>query len=663
MEPNLQATDSQEPTEEHVRSQLEAVTRELEELKRRQEDLTRGWGLQLYFQGKDEALRTADQVKPHLLEPVPELSVLPGSDDFHSPNLLIEGENLQTMKSLYKYKGKVDLILTDPPYNVGKDFRYNDKWEVDPNDEDLGKFVAEDDLAKHTKWCRFMLPRLQVMHEMLAPTGVIAICIGQQELFRLGQLMDEVFRDENRLAVINWQTAYATKNDATHVARSTEYVLVYAKNEKRAVTGLTERTDEMDARYSSPDSDPRAWMSGNASAPGAATHPGMVYAIQSPFTGELHYPPQGRCWTFEKPTIKRYLEEWGSPYEAKSLKDGKSPALVLASPLAEARERAKARLAEGRWPRLIFTKGGDGGPRVKNYLEEVKQGKVTDTYWARAGDATEVLVLDDTSWDHEQSGHSQDATKALNAIVGGENVNGMTGVKPLKLIRKVIQIWCPPGGVVLDPFAGSGTTGDAVLRLNKENEDTEGFETLSFVLIERGAPEKGDEYCQSLTQDRLRRVITGDWADGKAGAKAGGATGGEFKYLRLTDIINERAILAADRERMVELVTAAHLGDKDFEPLEAFAGEDYKYLIGRNRTTNEGIYLVWSGAEDAAATSIITEEIDEEIALERERAALTPRHHVYACTFAFQSDDVEFRQIPNALLLKFGLAEDEGYAS
>src|SRR5664280_2707948 len=104
--------------------------------------------------------------------------------------------------------GQVDLIQTDPPYNTGNDLRYNDRWETDPNDRGLGDFISADDAARHTKWMRFMYPRLQLMKSMLKPGGVLAICIDHRELFHLGQLLDELFREDNRLAIINWQKTW-----------------------------------------------------------------------------------------------------------------------------------------------------------------------------------------------------------------------------------------------------------------------------------------------------------------------------------------------------------------------------------------------------------------------------------------------------------------------
>lgn len=125
-----------------------------------------------------------------------------GSEAEQCENLIIEGENLQALVSLYKYRGQVDLILTDPPYNTGQDFRYNDRWDDDPNDPDLGSLVPSDDGSRHSKWLRFMKPRVWMMKEMLRPNGVLAICIDHRELYRLGMLLDEVFGESNRIAIL-----------------------------------------------------------------------------------------------------------------------------------------------------------------------------------------------------------------------------------------------------------------------------------------------------------------------------------------------------------------------------------------------------------------------------------------------------------------------------
>ena len=204
-------------------------------------------GVTLSFHGKRTAREIMRRVRPRQTRTVTRLCV--GSPEDQARNLLIEGENLQSMATLYKYRDQIDLIVADPPYNTGQYFRYNDRWDEDPNDPELGTLVTLEDGSRHTKWMKVMLPRLEMMKAMLKPQGVIAMCIDDNELFHLGMMMDEVFGEENRIAIINWQKSYSPKSDSKHISNATEYVLVYAKDKSVARTGLTERTEGMNSKY------------------------------------------------------------------------------------------------------------------------------------------------------------------------------------------------------------------------------------------------------------------------------------------------------------------------------------------------------------------------------------------------------------------------------
>jgi adenine-specific DNA-methyltransferase len=168
-------------------------------------DADEAGGLRLYYKGQTPPWRIVRRVQPRRQKIEQKLSF--GSEEQQAANLIVEGENLHAMVSLYKYRGQVDLILTDPPYNTGSDFRYNDKWDDDPNDPDLGTLVPAEDGSRHSKWLRFMVPRVWAMRECLRPGGVLAICIDHRELFRLGLVLDEIFGEANRIGIINWQKA------------------------------------------------------------------------------------------------------------------------------------------------------------------------------------------------------------------------------------------------------------------------------------------------------------------------------------------------------------------------------------------------------------------------------------------------------------------------
>lgn len=351
-------------------------------------------------------------------------------------------------------------------------------------------------------------------HTATVPSINFAICIDGRELFHLGTMLDELFRPENRLTIINWQKSYAPRGDNRHVSTATEYVLVYARDEARARTRLEGRTAVMDARYSSPDGD-RQWKGGDLSGPGAKTHQKMVYAIQSPFTGELYYPPFGSCWRPEQKQVLAWMNAYGIEYVLRDIGDGQERAKVISLPddqiaqakavmvkgsLISAKEEATALLKSGPWPPIYFGKKGTGRPQLKVYLEDVKQGKVPITYWA-ADDYTDPVFLGSAS-PHSESGHTQTGLDELDAIVGPGH--SFDTVKPLKLFSEIVQLWCPPDGLVLDPFAESGTSGHAVLLLNKDS----GSERR-FILIEQGRPDRGDPYARSLMADRRRPSASG----------------------------------------------------------------------------------------------------------------------------------------------------------
>lgn len=597
-------------------------------------------GIVMNYTGRTAPWQIIRMVKPKLSKIVKKYSV--GDEVHQAANEIWDGENLSTMVTLYKHRGQVDLILTDPPYNTGEDFRYNDKWDKDPNDPDLGDLVPKDDGSRHSKWLKFMTPRIWMMREMLKPGGVMAICIDHREFYRLGMLMDEIFGEDNRLGIINWQKTYAPKNNVgkkSHVSTSTEYVLVYAKSIERAKTGLLPRTDVMNARYGCPDGDVDAWSPGDLTGRGADTHWGQVYGVQSPFTGTIMWPSEGRCWAIERKKLKAMLEEWGSVYVNKDFGDGRAPCLVIKGSLPKARAEAQKVLDKGSWPQGYWRDQGQGHFRMKVYLKDVKKGVVPMTYW---GDESfdSLDSVESTSWDHEQSGHSQTGLNELSAIVGKDH--NFTTVKPLKLFKKIIQIWCRPDGLVLDPFAGSGTTGHAVIELNAEASANR-----NFIMIEQGNTEKGDHYARSLTADRIKRVITGEFAGGKRSPLPGG-----FRFIELKkEKIDAEAVNALAREEMIDLLLNSYWNkaEKAKSYLQRFPTGTHRHLFALN-AKNEGFFLLW----DSDQPSTLNRDAFKRIVQEAKQAGLASRYHVYATIAPYTGAGIEFYKIPDSVLEHIG---------
>jgi adenine-specific DNA-methyltransferase len=596
-------------------------------------------GIRINFEGKATTRTIARKVRPRILRTLRRYGV--GDPEQQAQNLVIEGDNLQAMATLYRERGRVDLIVTDPPYNTGKDFRYNDRWDADPNDPGIGELVSVDDAGRHTKWMRFMWPRLAMMRSMLKPGGVLAICIDHREIFRLGQLLNELFGEQNRIGIINWQKTSAPRSDSTHISTSTEYVLVYARDLDQLRSGRLERGEAANRRYGNPDDDPEGdWREGNLTARTYSAR--SDYGIQSPFTGEVHYPAGNGAWRHTRENLRTWLAGWGSEVSDVDLGDGRAPALMVGRTVgtvpAVVRRRAGKVLRDGPWPFVWFGQDGEGRPRVKTYLSQVRAGAVPVTYWAN--DPLLPSEIGCVSWGYAQSGRSSDGVAELTAIVG--RAHGFDTVKPLRLIEKVIQLWCPPDGIVLDPFAGSGTTGHAVI-----NGNAAGEASRRFILIEQGRPERGDSYARTLLADRLKRVITGDWASGTGLPLSGG-----FRFAALDKRIDADALLRMERDEMVDTVIASHFDENRRRGGLIDVDRDrYRHLVAKN-ADGEGFFLIWDGPD---RNTNFTVDVYESCAEEALDAKLKPVYHVYARLNLYQTDNVRFYQIPDRILNDFGL--------
>jgi len=375
---------------------------------------------------------------------VPEKSCpLSGEKPTMDDNLILHGDNLESLKALLpRYAGKVDCIFIDPPYNTGNEgWCYNDKVNSPLMREWIkasGNPVEREDLQRHDKWLSMMWPRLQLLKELLAEDGAIFISIDDNEIHRLRSIMDEIFGEDNFVDTIIWQKNYAPKNSAQHFSSDHDYILVYASNKLIWRPALLARSEEQDADYTNPDNDPRGrWKAGNPSARNFYSK--GTYSIKCPSGRVISGPPAGRYWSMSVETLEKWDEEG----------------------------------------RIWWGEDGNNAPAPKIYLNEVKQGVVPQTLWF-----------------YNDVGHTQEAKKELVSVMDfQDSASVFITPKPVRLIQRILELATDKNSIVLDSFAGSGTTAHAVLEQNKKDGGNR-----RFILCEM------EDYADTLTAERVRRV-------------------------------------------------------------------------------------------------------------------------------------------------------------
>lgn len=418
------------------------------------------------------------------------------TSETHSGNMIIHGDNLVALKALLpEYEGRVNCIYIDPPYNTGEE-----KWVYNDNVNDphikkwLGEVVGKEgeDLSRHDKWLCMMYPRLALLQRLLHPQGAIFISIDDNEYTNLKAICDEIFGKNCFVANISWQRTYSPRNDKDGIAVSVEHLLVYGKVPNWIPRKL-DRTESMDTKYSNPDNDIYSWTSSDAFAPGGADHQGMVYAVQHPFTGEYIYPTKNRHWASQQIDILSIMNCW-CEYELEDIHDEKEradvcgieenevrkgvKALVLKHDIESSRKNAQSVYDRGQWPRFFFTSGGKGGIRKKTYINEVDGRLVTNL------------------WPYNEVGHTDEAKKELKEIFGGKSP--FDTPKPTRLLERILDIATDDDSIILDSFAGSGTTAHAVLLANQKKHSHK-----KFILVELM------DYADTTTAYRVKKAMTG----------------------------------------------------------------------------------------------------------------------------------------------------------
>ena len=461
-------------------------------------------------------------------------------EDNGSENMIIRGDNLEALKALLpRYEGRVKCIYIDPPYNTGNEgWVYNDNVNDPKIKKWLGEVVGKEgeDLTRHDKWLCMMYPRLKLLQKLLADDGVIFISIDENEQSNLKLLCDEIFGISNYRTMISWQRKYSVSNNYKGIATICEYILVYSKSDCFQ-NHLLPRSDDSKARYINPDNDSRGpWKTVdylNQATP--AQRPNLCYDIINPYTGQV-IKNKSKAWKYEKSTHNRHVAEnkiwWGI--------DGKNTV-----------------------------------PALKLFLSEVRDG-MTPHNW----------------WPYNEVGHTQEATNELVTIFGEKSVFDYP--KPTRLIERILQIASDPNSIILDSFAGSGTTAHAVLNMNKADGGKR-----KFILVEMM------DYADSITAERVKRVI-GGYGEGK---KAVEGTGGSFGFyelgepLLIGDCLNE----AVGTEKIREYIWFTET-KRPYAPPRG----GNPYYLGQNNHT--GYYFYYKPERmtvlDYAFLSTITEKTD-----------------------------------------------------
>ncbi len=367
-----------------------------------------------------------------------------------SGNLLVEGDNLEALKALLPYYARrVKCIYIDPPYNTGNEgWVYNDAVNSPEMRNWLGKTVGKEaeDLSRHDKWLCMMMPRIRLLRDFLTDDGAVFVSIDDNESHHLRLLMDEIFGARNFVAQIIWQKVYSPKNSAKYFSEDHDYICVYARNKEQWKPNLIPRTEAQDKAYKNPDDDPRGpWKTSDLSA--RNPYSAGTYSITCPSGRVIAAPPKGAYW--------RYSENRFNELNADN--------------------------------RIWWGKKGDSIPQIKRFLTEVKQGRVPQTLWT-----------------YQEVGHTQEAKKELVSICDFEDSESVfITPKSRRLIERILQIGTDRDSIVMDSFAGSGTTGHAVLSQNQQDGGTR-----RFVLAEIEP-----SVARPVTQQRLSRVINGHLRD------------------------------------------------------------------------------------------------------------------------------------------------------
>ena len=479
--------------------------------------------------GKEAVVKHHKEVPFRLLEPVPELScekVGAGSTAncaAASGNLIVQGDNLHALKALLpRYAGQVKCIYIDPPYNTGNEgWAYNDNVNSPEIRKWLGAVVGKEGetLDRHDRWLSMMYPRLVLLRQFLREDGAIFVSIDDNEVATLRLLMDEIFGAKNFVATVLWQKIFSPKNSARHLSEDHDYIVVYASNADKWKPNLLPRGDDAKARYKD-DGDPRGpWTSGDLQARNYYSE--GTYPVTCPSGRVIPGPGKGMYWRVSKANFDRLNQEG----------------------------------------RIWWGESGNNMPRLKRYLSDVKDG-----------------VVPQTMWFYKDVGHTQEAKKELLELVDFNTSDDVfITPKPTRLIQRILQIATDKDSIVLDSFAGSGTTGHAVLKQNIEDGGNRRFIQVEML----------PEVASTITAGRAKRAITG-YTNAKGQTVEGLGSGFQFCRLSADPLFDADGQIRSDVKfaQLAEFVWFAETGT-------GFTGTADSPLLGVHE--GRAIYLLYNG--------------------------------------------------------------------
>ncbi|MBD2085144.1 site-specific DNA-methyltransferase [Coleofasciculus sp. FACHB-542] len=582
----------------------------------------------LHFKGKSFVQNHHLTVKYHHLVPDKAAS-LTAKVSLHD-NLIVHGDNLIALKALLPtYAGKVKCIYIDPPYNTGnEDWVYNDNVNSPMLQEWLGKVVDKEDLSRHDKWLCMMMPRLKLLWELLHEEGVIFISIDDREVHHLRMLMDEIFQEENFIAQLVWEKG--RKNDAKLFSVGHEYMVVYSRSlatlrqlgtvwrepqpgakeiwdeycrlreihgedDKAIGNALQEWYEQLPkqhpskalSRYKNVDKW-GPWRDDNISWPGGG---GPRYDVVHPKTKQPCAVPE-RGWGFSTPEAMQRKIQLGL---------------------------------------VVFREDHTKPPIRKTHLRPIPEELEEDE---------EFLLNEDDDEDKDEAKvgmkvmpsviyrQSQVAVKYLRKLMGAKVFNNP---KDHEVLARIFRYCTSPSDIILDSFAGSGTTAHAVLALNKEDGGNR-----RFILVEC------EKYAKSITAERVKRVIQGLPESRDQNLKIG--LGGTFSFFKLGEAIEMESILQGDNlpsyEDLARYVFYTATGE-EFNPSQIDLERNY---IGEGKQYE--VYLLYKPNLEYLKTSALNLETVEKMGDYKGKIRMVFAPMKYLDIERLQEYRIEYCQLP-----------------